>query len=103
MATLTHQEKDQIIKELKEKLKEMKSVETQVTSLAADLSQFGVGIHRNEKGNFVIAKLKYDAEKNAAAIESLQDLGPDWTIAIFKAKEYLVETILAKAKGSKYV
>lgn len=100
----TKKELAAIIREMKAKLSEMKDVEKQVTTEASELSAPGLSIHRDEKGKFHLVKLKYDIEKNAATIEKVESLdSSDPAIATFKAKQYLVETIIAKAKGGKYV
>lgn len=104
MTTLNHSEKDALIKELKEKLKEMKAVEKAAITTAAELSSHGMGIHKDEKGYYFLVKIKYDVEKNIAAIEKLEPLNSyDYAIALFQAKKYIVEVILAKARGGRYV
>ena len=101
--SLTHKEKDDIIKELKEKLESMKSVEEQITLTAAELSQYGFGICKDSVGDYQLVKLKFDIDKNTAAIDGQDNLGKDVAIVLYKAKQYLVETVIKKAKGGKYV
>lgn len=103
MASLTHAEKDALIKELKEKLKEMKEVEKAVEVTAANLSAPALGVHKDSKGSYHLVKINYDVEQNLAAIEKVETLSShDFAIALFQSKKYLVEKILEKARGSKY-
>lgn len=100
----TKKELAAIIREMKEKLKEVKHVEEQVTAQAEDMPFEALGVQRNEKGHYSLVKVVYDPEKNAAAFKEVVNLEThDFAIASYKAKEYLVEKILRKASGSKYV
>ena len=100
----TKKELVEIIHDLQEKLKELKPVESALTSQLADLHSDAVGLIKNEKGQYRLVKIKYDVEKNAAAIESLDPLNDtvDPAIAIYKLNQFTQETILRKARGSKY-
>jgi hypothetical protein len=94
----------EIIHELKEKLKEVKGVEAQATATVEELKQYGVGLYKNNKGQYFLVKLRYDQVTKAAVVEALVDLhSTDPAIATFKLKEYAVETIMRKARGGKYV
>lgn len=104
MADLTHKEKDELIKELKAKLKEMKTVEKELAVTAAELSSQSLGIHKDANGKYHLVEIKYDIEKNLAAIDKLEPLNThDYAIALYQAKKFLVEKILEKARGGKYV
>lgn len=104
MADLTKEELKEQNKELRSKLKEMKELEKQVKLTAKDLSQSGLGVHKDEKGKYHLVHIKYDIEKNAAVIDKLEPLDThDFTIAAYKAKQELAEKILRKARGDKYV
>lgn len=94
----------EIINTLTEKLKEVKQVEDKVLKVEAELKQPALGLHVDEKGHFSLVKIKYDAKSKASTVESIESLqSSDQAIALYKAKQYLVETILKKAKGGKYV
>lgn len=102
--TMTHKEKDELIKELKEKLKEVKHVEKQLNATSAELPAPGVGLHKNEKGQFFLYELKFDPETKAAAVVNVIDLySSDPSIATFKLKEYVIEKVFRKVDGGKYV
>lgn len=101
---MTHAEKDELIKELKAKLKEMKAVEKAVKATAGTLSDKALGVHKDKEGKFHLVKINYDVEQNLAAIEKVEALQSyDYAIALHQAKIYLVEKILMKAVGGKYV
>lgn len=103
MVDYTKDQLKAVNKELREKLKEMKSVEQQVTADAKDLSHYSIGVHKDEKGNYSLVHVKYDVEKNVAVIEKVESLDTfDFAIANYKAKDFLVERILRKARGDKY-
>lgn len=100
----TKKELAAIIREMKEKLKEVKSVETRITAEATEMTLEALGVQKNEKGHYTLVKVVYDPEKKAAAFKEIVNLETgDFAIASYKAKEFLVEKILAKARGSKYV
>lgn len=99
----TKKELAQIIRDLQEKLKEMKPVESALTSQLEDLHSPAIGLSKNAEGQYALVKIKYDVEKNAAAIEKLDQLeSKDIAIAQYKLNQYVVETIVRKARGSKY-
>jgi|ERR1043165_1724942 hypothetical protein len=104
MATLTHAEKDEIIRELKQKLKEMKSVEQQVNATALELPEPAFGLHKDQTGTYSIVEIKYDPESKAAAVTNLISLdSKDPSIASFKLKEYAIERVFRPTVGGKYV
>ena len=94
---------DEVNQLLKEKLEEMKEIEEKISFTAEDLSQFGMGVIKDSTGDFFLVKLKFDLEKNAAIIESTQNLGKDPAIMQFKGQQYVFDVIYKKAKGDKYV
>lgn len=71
------------VRELTEKLKEMRGVEAQVNASVETLKTGSpaVGIHRDDKGNFFLVKIVYDLNQNAAAIIDKVELGRDQQIA----------------------
>jgi hypothetical protein len=83
LENLTKKELADKVRELAEKLKEMKVVESQVTASVETLKDgdSSIGIIKNAEGNFTIVKLVFDLEKNAAAIVGTEDLGKDMQIA----------------------
>jgi hypothetical protein len=103
MAELNHKEKDEIIKELKAKLKEYKQLEQATKATAKDLSQLSIGVQKAADGKYELVHVRYDTEKNAAAVEKIEKLDThDFAIAAHKARELLGEKILRKARGDKY-
>lgn len=100
----TKKELVEIIHGLQEKLKEMKPVESALTAQLQDLHSNAVGLFKNEKGQYRLVKIKYNIERNAAAIESIDNINDtvDPALAQFKLTQYAHETILRKARGSKY-
>lgn len=100
----TKKELAEIIRELKEKLGEMKDVEQQVMATSEELKTPAIGVHRDAKGKYHLIEIGYDLEKNAAAIVTSTPLDTgDYAIASYKAKQFLIDKILNKAKGGKYV
>ncbi len=92
-----------MVRALQEKLKEMKPVESQLTAKLDELKAPAIGLHKDENGNYSLVKIKFDIEKNAAAIESLQDLeSRDPAIATHKLKEYAMEVVMRKTRGGRY-
>ncbi len=99
MATKTKKQVDEVNSMLKEKLEEMKELEQKFTATAEVLNVPALGVHKDDKGFFHLVKIKYDLDKSAAVIESVDKLETkDYAIALFKAKQYLVIDIL---KGGK--
>lgn len=93
----------EIIQELKEKLKEMKPVEKQLTAQLDELHQPAIGLHKDESGKYHLVHIKYDLEKNAAGIEKIEDLNThDMALALFNTNKVVAEKIMRKARGGKY-
>lgn len=72
-----------MVRELKEKLTEMKQVEAQVNASVETLKDGSpaIGLHRNKDGNYQLIKIVYDLDKNAAAIIGKVDFGKDQQIS----------------------
>lgn len=99
----TKKELAQIIRELQDKLKELKPVESALTSQLEELHHDAIGLRKDEAGQYALVYIKYDAEKNAAAISEVKELETkDPAIAIYKLNQFTHETIMRKARGSKY-
>lgn len=100
----TKKELAQMIRDLETKLKEMKPIESALTSQLEELNYEAVGLVKNEKGQYRLVKIKYDIDKNAALIESIDNLNDtiDPAIAQYKLTQYAHENIMRKARGSKY-
>lgn len=99
----TKKELVQIIHDLTAKLAEMKPVESALVSQLSELHSPAIGLSKTDEGNFIVVKIKYDIEKNAAAIEKLEQLqSKDIAIAHFNLNKYVAETIVRTARGSKY-
>lgn len=103
MVDYTKDQLKEINRELKEKIKELKGVEKQITATAEDLKLLSIGVDKDIDGKFLLVYIKYDVSKNAAIIDKVEKLDTfDFAIASFKARELLVEKILRKARGDKY-
>jgi len=105
MALEDHTKKDlaAMIRELQAKLIEMKPVESQLKADAQELKANAIGLHKDEKGNFSLVKIKFDLDKKAAAISEIESLGSsDDAIASYKLNQYASEMIMRKTRGGKY-
>jgi hypothetical protein len=92
-----------LIHELQEKLKEVKQIETQVTTEAQELTTNGVGLVKSTDGYYSIVKLKFDVEKNAAVIDKVEKVETrDEAIVAYKVNQFMQEQIIRKARGGKY-
>lgn len=90
----THQEKDNMIKLLKDQVKELTlKIRTQIA--AADMPEKAFNIEKHD-GNYFLVKLKYDTENKQGVVVEKVPLGRDYAMVLYKAKQYLVETILLK-------
>lgn len=99
MVTKTKKQVDEVNQMLKEKLLDMKEQEEKFTATAAELTVPALGVHKDENGGFHLILIKYDLDKDAAVIDTKQDLQTrDYAVALYKAKQYLVIDIL---KGGK--
>lgn len=85
-----------MVRELKEKLSEMKSVEKQVNATAKELPKNAVSIIKDENGTYSIVKLKFDPESGAAAVDTIEAIGKDTQIAGYTLQKYTVEEIFRK-------
>lgn len=93
----------QMVRDLQAKLKELKPVESALTSQLEDLHSNAAGLIKDSKGIYSIVKIKYDIEKNAAAIEKVESCEtPDLALAQFQLNKFVVETIVRKARGGKF-
>lgn len=93
----------QMVRDLQDKLIEMKPVESALTSQLSELNSHAIGLTKDERGNLSLVHIKYDLEKNAAAIEKLTSLESfDYAIADFKLKQFVAEVIVRKTRGGKY-
>lgn len=93
----------QMVRDLKAKLEEMKPVESQLKAELTDLKHDGVGLHKDEKGNYHLVYIKFDVETNAAGIEKLVSLNStDPAMALFNLNKFVAETIIRKSRGGKY-
>jgi hypothetical protein len=92
-----------LIRELKEKLTEMKQVEKHVEASAEELPLPAVGLHKDDKGAFYLVELRFDAISGAAVVSNKLDLNSkDPSIASYKLKEYVIEKVFRKSLGGKY-
>ena len=104
MGDLTKKELEEIIKELRAKLKEFKTLEQSSKATAEELSQLGISVVKGSDGKYSLVELKFDLEKNVAVVGKVTALDThDFSIATYKANQFLAEKILRKARGDKYV
>jgi ribosomal protein S6 len=96
------QEKDELIKQLKDKLVEMKGVEKQVNAESAELPELAIGLTKDSDGNYYLAKVNFDPKTKAAFVTELEKSGKDAQIASYKAKQVLVEDIYLPLIDSKF-
>lgn len=97
-STLKQKNKDDlidIILALKEELKKNVEMVEQRKSQKETLGSTGVGLVRKDR-EYSLVVLKYDEESMQGAVEKMVKLGPDYAIALYKAKKFLVEDILQK-------
>jgi hypothetical protein len=92
----------EIISELKNKVKELKPVEASISAKLDDLEFPAVGLHKNENGEYQVVKIKYDLEKNAAAIEALSDEKNKDVALAYQSINKIIEQMVRKARGGKY-
>ena len=91
------------VRELTEKLKEMKGVEAQAKASVEGLKDGhpAIGLAKDDNGRFKLVKIVYDLNKNSAAIIATEDFGSDHQIAGGKLiKE--AGNIFLKSSESKY-
>lgn len=83
LENLTKKELADKVRELTEKLKEMRVVEAQVTASVETLKdgEIAVGVTKQEDGTFLLIKVVYDLKKNAAAIIDKKDISRDMQVA----------------------
>lgn len=84
-----------IILTLKEELMKNKETIEQRKSLEKKLSEVGLGVIK-EDGVYKLAIIKYNGKSRQSTVEELVELGRDYSIALLKAKQFLVEDILGK-------
>lgn len=100
---MTHKEKDDLIRELKDKLSEVRGVEKQLNASSANLTSPAIGLHKDEKGSFALVEIKFDVESKAGTVSNLIQLDTtDPSIASYKLKEYVIENVFRKITGGKY-
>lgn len=93
----------EMVRALEAKVKELQTVEKQQTAVLDELKRPAIGLHKDEKGKYHLVHIKYDIEKNAAAVEKLESLSSaDPAIALWNLKKFVAETIMRKARGGKY-
>ncbi len=83
LENLSKKELAEKVRELAEKLKEVKNVEHQVNASVETLKDGNkaTGVVGNSNGTFTLVNLVFDLEKNAAAIISTELIGSDGQIA----------------------
>jgi hypothetical protein len=99
----TKKELAELIRQLKEKLTEVKGVEKQLNASHADLTSPAIGLHKDKDGKFFLVELKFEVESKAGTVSNLIALdSTDPSIASFKLKQYVIENIFRKITGGKY-
>jgi hypothetical protein len=90
----THQEKDAIIKSLKDKVKELEGkLISQVTE--GDMTEIAMGMEK-EGSDYVLVELQYDPKTGHGKVVKRTKLDLRYKTAIFRAKEFLVEKIMMR-------
>jgi hypothetical protein len=91
------------VRELTEKLREMRGVEAQANASLETLKDGApaIGLHRTSEGKFQLVRIVYDIEKNAAAIIGTEEYGTDSQIAGGRLIKEAGEVFL-KASDIKY-
>jgi hypothetical protein len=93
----------ELIHQLQDKVKELAKVETQATAQLGDLIHDAIGLVKDKNEHYSLVKIKYDVDKNAAMINTVEKLDSrDQAIVLYKLKQFTVETIMRKARGGKY-
>ena len=93
----TKKELIEIIRQLKDKLIEVKDVEKQVTASKDSLTGKGMSLSFDDNKGYQLVLLGYSLNDNAANINEIVDIGTkDMDVAIFHAKKYLAEKIWNK-------
>jgi hypothetical protein len=90
----THKEKDDMIKALKDKVKELEQF-VKSRTVEKDLTEVGFSIVR-ENGIFYLIELKFDIASGNAKMVNKIEMSKDYAIALFKGKKFLVENIMLK-------
>jgi hypothetical protein len=85
-----------MIKELKDKLKELES-KVRSQTVEKDMIEPAFNIEKRD-GVYYLIKLKYDPATKQAKVISELTLGKDYAIMLYKAKQYLVESIILRSK-----
>ncbi len=97
----TKKELVEIIDQLSNKLKEMTSTEEKIVSLEEDLPGVGFSIVRgfSKERAFSLVKLSYNCLTKAAKVTEVKELDTnDFAVALYKAKEYLVNHVLVDSQ-----
>lgn len=89
---LTHPEKDEMIKQLKQKIKDLEVAAKIAISTEKEMYHKGFSFKKIGRDYHLIL-LVYSEDGVGKVIES-RNLGPDYAIALYKGKQYLVEEIL---------
>ena len=90
---MTHSDKDKLIDELKKQLLAAKELIIRKKDL--DMNDLGFSIIKKD-GVFYLVQIKFNAENKSAEVETMLKIGSEYSLALYHAKKFLVETIFAK-------
>ena len=85
----------EIIIALKNELQKNVELVEQRKVIKDELSSLGVGVVK-KGSDYSLVTLKFDNDSKQGMVEDSINLGPEYAIALFKAKKFLVEDILQK-------
>lgn len=92
---MTHKEKDELIKALKEKLKAATELLDRKTT--GDFDSLGVSAYFDEDRNeFVLVEIEFDSKSDSARIKNRRYLGNSRSTASVELKRTLFEKIFSK-------
>lgn len=93
----------EIVVELSERLIKLKELDTQQNASETSRTYQALGVSKDGE-KYMLNFFSYDPKTKSSAFQTTLDLGStDIAIATYQAKKYLIERIIAKAKGGKYV
>jgi hypothetical protein len=96
-STLMQKKKEDLVNiiiTMKKELLANRELIEQRAAEADDLDRDALGITKDSSG-FNLVSLKYNETNRNAKVENITKLGKDYSIALYKAKKFLVEDILS--------
>lgn len=90
----THKEKDEEIKSLKNKVRQLTSEAKSVESDINGLDSEAHGIIINKEGDFTLVSIKFDADSKKAAVERVDKVGKSLAMAASKVKHAVIDSLV---------